>query len=259
MKKKRSTTKKKRAASRHWPWKTIVLYGQSGIGKTSVAATAPDPFFLDSNMGLTSIEGRPGLEHVRSTTITSTSKLETVYDRFTGTGRPSLEGKHKTAIFDHFDDIQAIYLEELGIKAHERDSRNLIDEVSQRAFGIMGNGLRRYVRRWKALPLHKILIVSEGMDRDTGKLQPNLIGQLRNQLPYLADLILYMRIDKKGRRVIELDGTSRYLAKCRAWWLPERRLVVPDLADDPKFLTSFLDAVVAGPRKAPSNATEKES
>lgn len=249
-----ATTRKRRRKRRsssddpqHWPWKTIVLYGDSGVGKTTLAATAPKPMILDSNMGLLSIDHRPGYEHVRSKPVSSMSHLERYYDRFKGSRKPSWKGRYETVVFDHFDDIQGIVLDELTDAAAERDPRRL-DDPAQKDYGIMGNRLRRHIRKYKSLPVHKIMIHATGMDKVSGKAQPNLIGQLRNQLPYFADIIIYMRVSPKGARYIYLDGTDDYVAKCRAWWIKERRIRVPE--NDPKFLTNFLARIAAGPRKS---------
>lgn len=249
-------TRKKKRRGQHWPWLTLGLYSDSGVGKTTVAATAPKPIILDSNMGLMSIKGREGFGHVVSEPVTSIKHLSKYYDRLSGTGRPSWAGRFETTVFDHFDDIQAIVLDELTQAASKKDDRRIEDDPAQREYGIMGNRLKRFIRQFKSLPMHKILIFSTGMDRETGKLQPNLIGQLRNQMPYFCDMIFYMRIAKGGKRMLYLDGTDRYLAKCRAWWLPERKIVVP--YDDPKFFTNLFAQIVAGPKGISNGAKTKE-
>lgn len=229
---------------KHWPWKTICLHGDSGVGKTTLSATAPHPFFLDSNQGLMSIEGREGFAHVRSTPVLSMRHLDRAYDNMTGTGKKDWT-RFRTVVLDHMDDIQGITLDDLTELAAERDDRRQVDDPSQREYGIMGNRMRRYVRKLKRVPMHKIFICSTREDRETGKKRPNLIGALANQLPYYCDIIAFMRTAKDGRRILYLDDSEKWLAKCRAWWIPKKHVVT---MDDTKFFTTLLRQIAAGPR-----------
>lgn len=235
-------------------WQTWALFADSGVGKTTLAATAPRPRFLDSNQGMMSIHRRPGFEHVRSMVIRGISDLDRAYDNLSGTGRVDWT-KTGTVVFDHFDDIQGIVLDELTLQGAERDSRRQPDEPQQRDWGIMGNRLRRYIRKFKALPMHKVFILSVGSDKITGQAVPNLKGQLRQDLPYFCDVIAYMRVVKGGRRVLYLDGNDQFLAKCRAWWLPKRKWIVR--LDDTTMLTRLFRLIAAGPG-AQSNRGEED-
>lgn len=229
---------------------TIVLYGPSGGGKTSLAATAPRPIFLDSNQGMLSIIGRPGLTHVKGVDVHNMQDLDRAYAKCTGTDpKRRWDKMYDSIVFDHFDDIQAIVLEELGDKAVAKDDRRDQDETQQREWGIMGNRMRRYIRKFKRVPMIKVLICGEMEDRETGRMRPNLQGALKNQLQYFTDHVMYLGIGKKGKRFIGLDPTDDYYAKTRAWWLPveQRRIDVPFA--DTKFLTNLLGLFAAGPSK----------
>jgi len=68
-------------------FQTWCIYGPSGGGKTTLAATAPKPIFMDSNQGLLSIAGRSGFEHVRGEAIRNFPHLERAYTYCTGTGK----------------------------------------------------------------------------------------------------------------------------------------------------------------------------
>jgi len=244
--------RKKRTLS---PWKTIGLYGGSGIGKTTLAAGGPAPMFLDSNFGMMSIDGKPGYEDVERTPIHGMKQLDRAYDNLTGTGRKDWTGR-RTVVFDHFYDIQGQVLDELTVAGAERDPRRIMDEVQQREWGIMGNRLRRHLRKMKALPMHKVLIFAVGEDRETGKKQPFLQGSLKSQLPYFCDIIMFMRMDKKGRRIVYLDDNPRFLAKCRAWWMPSFRWRFRE--EDTQFLTHLLALINAGGKGIDAVLKEKE-
>lgn len=253
---KKKSKKKKSGRQKLSPWQTIAIFADSGVGKTSVAATAPQPMFLDSNFGMLSIEGMPGFEHVRRTPVAGMQHLDRAYDNFTGTGRKDWR-KFKTIVFDHFDDIQGLVKDELTELAVEKDPRRIADETQQREWGILGNRLRRYLRKVKSMPMHKILIFATGTDRETGKMIPYLQGSLSQQLPYFCDHIAYMRIDKEGRRIMYLEGTDQYLAKTRAWWLDKKKFIVPPPEEDPKFLTNLFELIAAGPKPGQTRSGKK--
>lgn len=230
-------------------YQTIVLHGDSGVGKTTLAATAPKPAFLDSNQGLISIAERAGLGHVHSEDVFKMQDLDRVYDNFTGTGKRDWSKRYDTIVFDHFDDIQAIVLDELAEAALAKDGSREADQIEQREYGIMYNKLARYLRKFKRVPVHKILICSSKEDFNTGQVRPNLVGQMKDRLPYFADHTFYLRMGKKGVRYLHLDSTDGFYAKTRAWWLPpEMRKIKIDFNDTSQ-LTTLLNTIAAGPSK----------
>lgn len=235
---------------------TLVIFGPSGGGKTSVSATAPKPAFLDTNDGLMSIAGRPGLEHVKSQRIADFDGLEKAYDNFTGTGTKNWKGKFGTVVVDHFDDVQAIIMETLGERRKARDERKDIDESEQKDWGVMATKLKRILRKYKTLPMHKILICGEKESKEDGRLIPSLQGQMQGALPYFADHIAYLRIGKKGQRFLHFDPSDQFLAKTRAWWLtPEQRKIRINF-DDTKQLTKLFALIAAAPKGTSNNGDE---
>lgn len=233
---------------------TWVIFGPSGGGKSSLSATAPKPAFLDTNDGLLSIAGRPGFEHVHGHRVVEFDGLEKAYDNFTNTGKMKWKGKYNTLVVDHFDDIQAIIMEQLGERRTARDDRKDIDEAEQKDWGVMANKLKRILRKYKTLPMHKILICGEKESKEDGRMVPSLQGQMQGALPYFADHIAYLRIGKKGVRYLHLDPSDQWLAKTRAWWLPpEDRKIKIDF-NDTKTLTRLFARIAAGPKGARPNA-----
>lgn len=249
-KKKKST--KKTASAQLQRYYTFALYADSGVGKTSLAATAPKPLFLDSNQGLLSIEGKPGLEHVRGVPITSIAEFEEAYDNLTGTGSKNWENKFETVVFDHYDDIQAIVLDELNKEKVDKDPRRIRDLADQQEWGIMGNRLKRFLRQYKALPMHKILIFGVGQDKVTGQLTPALQGQLRQSIGYFCDFIIYMRIGKGGKRYLHFKPRQEFIAKARPWWWTEDRVVVDP--KDTQYLTRLFERIAAAGQNANDSA-----
>lgn len=236
---------------------TIAIFGPSGGGKTTIAATSPQPLFLDSNQGMTSVAGRPGFEHVAAIDVFGMKELDRAYNNFSGTGKVDWSKKYRSCVFDHFDDIQDLFLNQLGEAGAEKDDRRDPDETQQREWGIMGGRLRRYLRKFKKVrTVHKILICGEKEDRETGRMAPSMVGALKGQLPYLVDHTMYLRIGKNGKRYLHLDPGEGWYAKTRAWWIPERKIEVP--FDNTTILTQLLDRIVAGPVGTSSRRAKTE-
>jgi hypothetical protein len=236
---------------------TTVIYGPSGVGKTTIAATAPRPAFLDTNKGLLSIAGRPGLEHVQGEDINDVDGMERAFDNFVGRGKRDWRKKFGTIVVDHFDDLQAMIMEHLGERRHERYENKDIDESEQKDWGVMATKLKRILRKYKTLPIHKILICGEKESRDDGRLMPSLQGQLGNQLPYFADHTMYLRLGKKGVRYLHLDPSEEFFAKTRAWWLPEEARKIRIDINDTKALTTLFALIAAGPKGATRTAAQR--
>lgn len=226
---------------------TIAIFGMSGAGKTTVAATAPQPLVADSDEGTLAIADIPQLSHLRRTPVTTLGDLDTLYDNITGTGSKDWSKKFKTVIFDDFTSIQHIILDQLAERASQ--TREEPDQIELREYGIMGNKLRRYLRKMKRLPLTKILIMGEKFSEQSDMMMPNLVGQMKEQLPYIVDHTFYLRVNDKGVRYLHLDPKpGAFYAKTRARWLtPEQRKLRVDL-DNYTLLTDFLATIAAGPR-----------
>jgi hypothetical protein len=242
-------------------YQTYLLYSQSGGGKTSLSATAPAPIILDSNQGVMSVAERPGLEHIRSMDVFKFADLERGYKNCLGTGKHDWSKKYKTISFDHFDDIQSIILDELVEAAMEKDDRR-DDTIDRREYGIMGSKLKRYVRKFKAVPMHKILICGAKEDEESGQLKPSLIGALGSALPYLCDHVIYLRVAPNGRRYLHLDSGEKngeaWFAKTRAWWLTDEQKKIRIRREDTTAMTKLFDLIAAGPKGKTTAAEEEE-
>lgn len=225
---------------------TVGIFGLSGVGKTSLAATADRPLFADSNEGTMAIDHVPQLAHVRRRRVTSMADLDTIYDNMTGTGQKNWKGKFGTMVMDHFDDIQAIILDRLSEKAS--DTREEPDQIELREYGIMANKLRRYLRKMKRLPVVKVLIMGEKYNEENGWMVPSLIGQMKDQLPYFLDHCIYLRVNDKGVRYLQLNPKpGEYYAKTRARWLtPDERKIRFDI-NNFTALADLMEKIRVGP------------
>lgn len=240
--------------------RNIVIFGEFGVGKSTVAATAPKPKVLDSDFGSASYETRPQYEHVSVTNITKWSQLDKALANFQGVTKHRWDKKFLTIIHDRFEDVQYMALDEMNAKIHQEKSHRDQDSYDKKEWGRMGVRARRYVRDMKALPVHKIYLCGQMTSNETGAAVPALAGGFKGQMPGLMDDVMYMRIGKKGRRYLHLHPTEEFYAKTRAWWFPKEPILVPDPAEDAKFMTRLIERLVAGPIKTtPTPATKTRS
>jgi hypothetical protein len=226
---------------------TLGIFGMSGIGKTTLSATAGKLLIADSNEGTMSIDHVPEFARIKRVRINDMPDLTEMYDNLTGTGEKNWRKlKFEATSFDHFDDMQQIILGKLAERA--QDNREEPDLVEQREWGIMANKLRRYLRLMKKLPMTKILIMGEKFMEQEDWMYPSLQGQMREQLPYYCDHVIYLRMNKKGVRYLHLDPKpGEFYAKTRAWWLtPEERKIRFDL-DNRTLLADLIAKIRRGP------------
>lgn len=237
-------------ASKHHSY---LIFGRSGVGKTSLAATAPRPIIVDSNEGTASLEYATGLEHLKRTPrITRIQQLDEVYDQLTGTGGDKdWRKKYDTPVFDSWDDMQKLIHDGMVEKALEGGSDpddDDLDQIQLRQYGKMYNQMSRYMRKMKKIPKHKIFICAEKFSEDEDMMWPDLIGQMRGKLPYLVDHTLYLRMSDKGARYVHLNPKAgEWYAKTRLRWLPQEHRKFRFQLDDTSLLTDFFALVAAGP------------
>jgi hypothetical protein len=225
---------------------TLGIFGMSGAGKTSLAATSDRPVFGDSNEGTMAIDHVAELAHVKRVRVRGMIDLDKIYDNMTGTGHKNWKKKFGTIVLDHFDDIQSIILDKLAERAS--DTREEPDQIELREYGIMANKLRRYLRKMKAIPATKILIMGEKWNEHEDWMYPSLVGQMKDQLPYFLDHCIYLRVTDKGVRYLHLNPKpGAFYAKTRArWLLPEERKIRYDL-DNYTLITDLIESIRRGP------------
>jgi hypothetical protein len=225
---------------------TIVLFGPSGVGKTKLAASAPQPHFMDSNKGVLTLDGIRQLAHVRGNDVSSMDDLDELLDHFMGKKQPDFRKLFQTSVLDHFDDIQAIVKEMIGLRAAAKDDRLDPDELEGKKWDVLNTKLKRYLRKFKRLKTVKILICGEKEGKD-GRMMPALQGALASGLPYFSDHIMYLRLGPKNKRILYLKPTTEVYAKTRSWWLPKELWKQEVRWDDHTFMTRLLETIAAGP------------
>ena len=182
-----------------------IVYGESGIGKTVLATTAPEPLIVSAEKGLLSIADTD----VATTTINSLKQLIEVYNFLANE-----KHNYLSVIVDSLSEVAQVVLNEYA--AVERDKRQ--------AYGKMGEEILAIIRKFRDLPMHTVFNCKQAriVDEFSGKTNfgPKFPGKmLEAEAPYQLDEVLVMRLKKhegKEFRVIQTAPDIQYTAKDRS-------------------------------------------
>lgn len=199
------------------PYVNALIYGVSGIGKTVLAATAPDVLIISAEDGLLSIAHK----EVATTSIRSLEELTNTYDYLANESHD-----FRSVNIDSISEVAQVLLVEFAAK--ERDKR--------KAYMKMADEILSLVRKFRALPMNLILNAKQAriVDEFSGKTSygPKFPGRvLENEMAYQLDEVIAMRFHKfegKEFRVLQTSPDIQYEAKDRSGKL--EKFEKPDLA-----------------------------
>lgn len=151
----------------------LVLYGDPGVGKTTLAATAPRPFFIDTDGGLISIavEGEAPVT-------------------FAPQGYKDVEGLYfwlrdrsdefDTVVIDSIDSLQRLLLDEIVDQGRAKASGNSILEFVPEQAEYLANQrqIQRILHAMRQLDKH--VIVTAAVRERSGKRVPDVSPGLLN-------------------------------------------------------------------------------
>ena len=209
----------------------ILVYGESGVGKTTFASTAPRPIlWLESEGGTHSIGDKEGIDVVRVVTLQDYRDVLQYLE--------ANPGKYQTVVIDSFSETQALILKDIMKAAVKLDPGR--DEFAPlfSEWGRLTGVMREIARAYRDLPMHTVITALTREDKDdlTGKtrIRPRLTPALADELPAFMDVcgFLYTSTPKKGEvdkegvekdeegvgviRNLLLMPTGKYTAKVRA-------------------------------------------
>lgn len=215
-------------------WTNLLIYGDSGVGKTVLAGSASvvpemSPVLcIDIEGGTLSLRKRyPNVKVVRPKDWKSFNELyELLYD-----------GKHpfKTVIIDSTSEAQPFSMSGIMQKLHIQDQSRDPDLPGIGEWGKNTNQMRTMIRAFRDLEMHTIFtaLMMEEKNPRTGVVskKPKMTSKLANDIPGLVDEVLYYyvkAIKNKGekgtaqfQRLLLTTKTEETVAKDRSDNLPE--------------------------------------
>jgi len=195
----------------------LLVYGESGVGKTTLCQTAPGKTLVVSmESGLLSIKDAPDLDAIE---VKEASEIEEIASL--------LENKtlnYETVCLDSVTEMAEILLSQE--KAKSKDPR--------RAYGEVIEVMIKTMRRFRDLPMHVVFIAKQSRERDESSgmfhYQPMMVGaKLPTQIPYFFDEVLVLRTfddeNEEGKTVtsrwLQTRIGQNYIAKDRSGKLEE--------------------------------------
>lgn len=190
-----------------------LVYGESGIGKTMLSATAPNPLIISAEQGLLSLKDHK----IPVILIEDHMDLEEAYKFVTTNPKAK---NFKTICLDSISDIAEAVL------AHFKDNPADGNTHPQAAYGSMADTLMPLIKKFRDIPDKHVYFIAKAkrMKDDYSGItswMPSMPGQqLGPALPYLFDFVLPMKAGEtdKGKKYRYLQTTAdvQWLAKDRS-------------------------------------------
>lgn len=199
----------------------MLVYGESGSGKSRFASTWPEVIFADSDKGMGSVT-----EKVARVPIDNYHDLENFYT-FLQKG----EHPHKTVILDTLNENQLLAMD-ATIADFPMVKRAYNDLASMSDYGKMLSDFMGLTRKFIALPMIVILLAQvDSQNFETDMRMPQLVGKkTARDIARKMDVIGYMyksdQEDAGGHKLSEMAFDSpQFVTKDRSFKLPS---VLPD-------------------------------
>jgi hypothetical protein len=187
-------------------WMKLMVYGDPGVGKTLLAATAWDveqmrPIlcinieggtmtFREKYPEIDVITPRDTLDPGGRVKRTGWRKLQDLYEAL------RKENPYRTIIIDNLSETQKVSMAHVMHETVLKDAERDPDIPAQRDWGKSGEQLRRFVRAFRDLDCHVIYTAwaAKKQDQTTGQItiEPSLPGKLAAEVPGYLDIVLYM-------------------------------------------------------------------
>lgn len=186
----------------------LLVYGQSGAGKTTLIKTLPKPIVLSAEGGLLSLQDAdlPFIE---------ISDMETLREAYTWLTQSDEAKGFESVALDSISEIAEVVLN--AEKKATKDPRQ--------AYGAMQEQMADIIRAFRDLPGRHVYMSAklEKTQDEMGRVlyAPSMPGNKTGQaLPYFFDEVLALRVEKDGegvtQRALMCDSDGLWLAKDRS-------------------------------------------
>lgn len=182
---------------------TAIIYGQPGIGKTTLACSAPSPVLLDYDGGISRVNGAHQVDTVQ---VTSWEDTQTALDEI------RKAGTYRTIIIDTVGKMLAYmedYIKQTNPQMKQRDG-----SLSLKGYGVRKQMFLQLLKDVSVMGMNIIFVAHEKEERqgDDTRVRPEISGSAASDLVKEMELVGYMQAIGTDR-TITFDPSERYYTK----------------------------------------------
>lgn len=197
----------------------VLLYGQSGVGKTRMAATAPKPLFLDLESGLRStLSVKPVLRYPADPREEVTSYAQVV--EFFNLVKKEKNPTWETIVIDSLNELQVL-ITQYTVSKFSDVKRQYGDQLTMADYGKANRDFMKIIRLFLKLPYNIIFTaISSSRELEDDQVYPKFVGkQVGPDLQRMMDMIGYCHAkrmpDGSSQHYVSFKITPGYVAKDR--------------------------------------------
>lgn len=214
----------------------VVLFGQPGTGKTSLAFSANKPFVLDFDLGAQRAIGRKDSAQISSWEDVANLTKEDLAD-------------YDTLVVDTVGRLLECLIQDLGKRDQKLVRKS--GELTLQGYGALAVAYKSWVNKIKSFGKDLVLISHDKEDKngDTSYVRLDIAGSTKQEVLKVADLLGYLYMDG-NKRALDFNPTEYHLGKNCAGF---PAFQVPDYSENQAFLSELI-----GKTKDHMNAKSKE-
>jgi hypothetical protein len=195
----------------------LLVYGESGVGKTVLASTFPKPVFLDIDDGMASVTPGKAARWFISTWAEMYEKVALLLST-----HPD-DIPYDTIVIDNLNELQSLAMKHI-VTAFPTVKRAYGSQPGMSDYGMMMNIVDDMVRGLKSLEKRVIFLAQvKPREFETDLVMPQMVGKNTSQnICRMMDVIGYLfKADVEGRSVRQIAfDASNYVTKDRSGRLP---------------------------------------
>lgn len=202
----------------------VLIYGEPGIGKTSLASTANNPLLLDFDGGAHRSAFRKDVIQ-----INNWSDISENMNQFL-----KVIDKYDTIIIDTIDKL----LDSIGEHLKQKEPR-YENKLKLQFYGVLKTEFTNFTKRLRLAKKDLIFLchVKEEMNGDIKEKRPLITGGSKDAIYQNSDFIGYYS-KQQNNRVLDFDPNEYYFAKNCA---NVSKIVVSDFKTEPHYFESIMD------------------
>lgn len=206
----------------------VTIYGQPGVGKTSLASTAEKPLLLDFDRGAHRSAFRPDTVRVDKWQEAANLQPEDLKD-------------YRTLIVDTAGRALDFLVTSMPSADGKTQLKRASGDPTLQGYGAMKASFTAWLKRITALGLDVILLAhdKEDKDGDSRIIRPDITGGSYGEIVKVSDFVGYYAIDN-GKRTLDFNPSQYFIGKNSAN-LP--RIQVPSLAEDRQWFAKTLQTM----------------